>query len=165
MFGRAGSRRETRQEAGTDEGPRPVTRVPDEAGPDGIVHDVLEGVVEVLLVVDDPRGEALGEERAPASMAHVVLPRVVALEPLDSAREVLHPSLEDRVVMGSHQATNVEAQPEATDRAAEEPEEQQPVECVSEEPRFMHAVRGHVEVAVRQLGTKDPGHAPTLGGC
>ncbi len=163
MFGRRVSRLEARQEAGTNEGPRPVSRVPDESGPDGIVHDVLERVVEVLLILDDPGREALGEERAPASMARVVLPRVVALEPLDSARKVLRSALEDRVVVGSHQTAGVKAKAETDDRTAEEREEQQPVECVSEEPRLVHAVRGHVEIAVRQLGAKDSGHAPTLG--
>lgn len=163
MFGRRVSRLGTRQEAGTDEGPRPVSRVPHEAGPDGIVHDVLERVVEVLLILDDPGRETLGKERAPASMASVVLPRVVALEPLDSAREVLRSALEDRVVVGSHQTADVKSKSETDDRTAEEREEQQPVECVSEERSFVHAVRGHVEVAVRQLGAKDSGHAPKLG--
>jgi hypothetical protein len=134
-----------------------------ESGADRVVEDVHDRVVEVLLVVDHPGRETLAEERATASVACVVLARVVALEPLGRAREVLRPTLEDGVVVRSHQAEGVQAQAEPDDRAAEQPQEHEAVERVQEERSLVHAVRGHVEIAVRQLGAKDSSHASTLG--
>jgi hypothetical protein len=135
----------------SDGGPRPVAGVLDQAGADGVVDDVLEGGLVVLLVPDDPGGEALGEERAAPSVADVVLSRVVALVPLRGAGEVFHAAFEDRVVVRPHQAVDVPAQMEAGDGAAEERQEQLAVEYVAEERRFVDADRRHVEVAVRQL--------------
>jgi hypothetical protein len=146
----------------SDGAPGPVACVADEACPDGVVQDVLDRGLEVLLVVDHPGGEALAEECAATSVAGVVLSRVVALVPLGGPREVFRTALEDRVVVRPHQAVDVVAEVEADERSAEQRQEQQPVEGVQEERSLVHAVRGHVEVAVRQLGAKDSSHAPTV---
>jgi hypothetical protein len=142
--------------------PRPLGAVADEAGADGVVEDVLDRGFVVLFAVDDPRREALREQRAAASVTGVVLSGVVALVPLGSPREILRAAVDDRVVVRPHQAPDVEAELEADEGAAEEPQEQEPVEYVQEERRLVDAVRCDVEVAVRQLGTEDSGHAATL---
>ena len=49
----------------SDGAPGPVLAPIDQAGADGVVEDVLERVLVVLLVVDDPGGEPLAEERPP----------------------------------------------------------------------------------------------------
>jgi hypothetical protein len=142
--------------------PRPPRAVADEAGANRIVEDILDGRFVVLLAVDHPRGEALREQGAAASVASVVFPGVVALVPLGRLREILRPAVDDRVVMGSHQAVDVQAELEADEGTAEEPHEQDPVEHVQEERRLVDAVRRDVEVAVRQVGAKDASHSSTL---
>jgi hypothetical protein len=93
--------------------PRPPRAVPDEAGPDGIVEDVLDRRLVVLLAVDDPRREALCEQGAAASVASVVFAGVVALVPLGRLREILGAAVDDRVVVRPHQAVDVQAELEA----------------------------------------------------
>jgi hypothetical protein len=105
----------------------------------------------VLLALDDPRGEALREQGAAAAVASVVLPSVVALVPLGGLREILRAAVDDCVVVRPHQAVDVQAELEADERSAEEPQEQEPVERVQEERRLMDAVRRDVEIAVRQM--------------
>jgi hypothetical protein len=41
--------------------PGPVLGAFDEARADGVVEDVLDGLLQVILVVDDPGAEALAE--------------------------------------------------------------------------------------------------------
>jgi hypothetical protein len=77
----------------------------------------------VLLAVDDPRREALREQCAAATVAGVVLPGVVALVPLGRLREILCAAVDDRVVVRPHQAVDVQAELEADEGSAEEPEE------------------------------------------
>jgi hypothetical protein len=142
--------------------PRPLGAVADEAGADRIVEDILDRRFVVLLAVDDPRREALREQGAAASVAGVVLPRVVALVPLGRFREILRAAVDDRVVVRSHQTVDVQAELEADEGAAEEPQEQEPVERVQEERSLVDAVRGDVEVAIRQVGTEDSSHAASV---
>jgi hypothetical protein len=66
--------------------PRPILRTFDEAGLDRVGEHIGDRVVEVALVVDHPGTEALAEERALSLVPGVVLPRVVALEPLNGSR-------------------------------------------------------------------------------
>ena len=141
----------------SDGGPGPVLRVADESGAHRVHDDVLERVLVVLLVVDDPRGEPLAEERALAAEAGVVLSRVVALEPLNRRREVLDPGLDEGVVVRAHQAVGVEPDAPAPDALLEQRNERPVVVPVAEQQGLMDRVRRQVEVAVRQLGAQDSG--------
>jgi hypothetical protein len=67
---------------GSDGAPRPVFATLDESCPNRVVEDVLERVLVVLLVVDDPGGEPLAEEGSFPPEPRVVLAGVVALDPL-----------------------------------------------------------------------------------
>jgi hypothetical protein len=49
---------------------------------DRVVEDVFDRRLEMLLVFDHPGGEALAEEGTSASVAGVVLARVVAVQPV-----------------------------------------------------------------------------------
>ena len=138
--------------------PRPPRAVANEAGPDRVVEDVLDRRLVVLFAVDDSGGEALREQGAASSVAGVVFPGVVALVPLGRLREILRAAVDDRVVVGSHQAVDVQAELEADESAAEEPQEQEPVQRVQEERSLVDAVRRDVEVAVRQVRAEDASH-------
>jgi hypothetical protein len=58
--------------------------------------------------MDDPGGEALGQEGAFPPVASVVLARVVAVEPVEGAGELVRRSLDDRVVVRPHDAVGME---------------------------------------------------------
>jgi hypothetical protein len=113
-------------------------------------------------IPDHPRPEALGEERAEAAVAGVVLSSVVAVQPLHRPRELLRGAVHDEVVVGGHQAPGFEAQAEAPDRGAELEHEQAAIEVVPEERRFADAARGDVKVPVGQTRAQHSSHAPTM---
>jgi hypothetical protein len=92
----------------SDGAPRPVFPALDEACAYGVVEDVVKRVQVVLFVVDDPGGEPLAEERSLAAEPGVVLPCVVALDPLHGRREVFDPGVDERVIVRPHQAERVE---------------------------------------------------------
>ena len=145
---------------GSDGAPRPVFAARDQARLDGVVEDVLERVLVVGLVVDDPGGEALTEERAFPPEARVVLSGVVALEPLGRFREILDAAREDRMVVRAEQAVRVEAEAPAAGRSLQERQESMAILVVHEQQRLVDGVRGDVEVAVGQLGAAEARHAP-----
>jgi hypothetical protein len=92
----------------SDGAPRPVLSALDEACAHRVVEDVVKRVSVVLFVVDDPGGEPLAEERSLATEPGVVLPGVVALDPLHGRREVFDPGVDERVVVRPHQAERVD---------------------------------------------------------
>jgi hypothetical protein len=96
---------------GSDGAPRPVLPALDEARAYRVVEDVIKRVPVVLFVVDDPGGEPLAEERSLATEPGVVLPGVVALDPLHGRREVFDPGVDECVVVRPHQAEGVEPEP------------------------------------------------------
>jgi hypothetical protein len=92
----------------SDGAPRPVFPALDEARAYRVVEDVVKRVPVVLFVVDDPGGEPLAEQRSLATESRVVLPGVVALDPLHGRGEVFDPGGDERVVVRPHQAEGVE---------------------------------------------------------
>ena len=69
--------------------PRPVGRLSDEAGADGVHPDVIENAVPVVLVANRPGGEALAEEGSDAVVDGVVLAGVRAVRTVERRGEVL----------------------------------------------------------------------------
>jgi hypothetical protein len=136
----------------------------DEAGPDGVLQDVLDRSGELPLVPDHGRPEALGEERAEAAVPGVVLPCVVAVEPLHRSGELLRRSLEDGMVVRRHQAPALEAQAEAPDRSSQVDQEQPPVDVVPEERCLRDAAGGDVEEPVGQTRAEHSSHPAILVG-
>ena len=139
--------------------PGPLFRALDESRADGVVENVGDRVLVVLLVMDHPRGEARTKECSFPTEAGVVLARVVTLEPLDGRRESLHGAVDDGVVVGRHQAVGVDAEHPTSEALLQEGQEGAEVLCVAEERRRMNCVAGEVEVPVGQLGATDPRHA------
>ena len=146
----------------SDGAPGPVFAASDDAGAYRVVEDVLERVLVVLLVVDDPGREPLAEQRALAAEAGVVLAGVVALDPLDGAGEVFDPGVDDRVVVRPHQAVGVEPDAPTPGSLQEERGEGSVVVRVAEQPGLVNGVGRQVEVAVRQPSAKDSSHGSTL---
>ena len=143
----------------SDGAPRPVLPALDEAGTYRVVEDVVQRVPVVLFVVDDPGGEPLAEQRSLAAQPGVVLPGVVALNPLHGRREVFDPGVDERVVVRPHQAEGVEPESPTPRALRQERDERPKVVAVAEQPGFVDGVRRQVEVAVRQLGAEGSSHA------
>jgi hypothetical protein len=143
----------------SDGAPRPVLPALDEARAYRVVEDVVKRVPVMLFVADDPGGEPLTEERSLATEPGVVLPGVVALDPLHGRREVFDPGVDECVVVRPHQAEGVEPESPTLRALHEEHDECPIVVPVAEQPGFVDGVRGQVEVAVWQLGADYSGHA------
>jgi hypothetical protein len=101
----------------SDATPRPVLAALDEARPYGIVEDVLDRGPVVVLVMDHPGREPLGEECAFTAEAGVVLASVVTLCPLEGGRDPLGRRVDKGVVVGAEQAVHVEIEPPAHGRS------------------------------------------------
>jgi hypothetical protein len=109
----------------------------DEPGADGVVEDVGDRRLEVIVVLDDPRGEALTEQRPPSLVAGVVLPGVVAVQPVERRREHLVRPLDGGVVVRAHQAVGVQRQARAPYRPSKVELEEEVVPVVTEEERLL----------------------------
>ena len=139
--------------------PRPLLWKLRKTRGNGIRENVGDCSLQVILGVDHPGGEALGEEMAAPAVAGVVLPGVVALEPLECARELLGPRIDDGVVVGSHQAVRMKPQVEASRDRPEKENEEAAVGIGAEEVDLLHRARGDVEIAIRKLGAEQSRHA------
>jgi hypothetical protein len=146
----------------SDGAPAPVFPPLDETRLDRVVEDVLHRVLEVTLVVDDPRREALTEQGSLALEAGVVLSRVVALVPLSGFRQVLDAAGEDGVVVRAQQAVAMELEVEAAGGLLQERQEHVAILVVDEEHRLVDGVRRDVEETVGQLGAKDARHCENV---
>jgi hypothetical protein len=74
-------------------------------------------VREVALVVDDPAGEAVGEQVSGSAMAFVELLRVPAVQELHPARHGVAGGVEHEVVVRRHEAERMHRPAEALDAA------------------------------------------------
>jgi hypothetical protein len=149
--------------------PGPVLGSIDEASAHRVVEDVGDRRLEVILVLDHPGGEALPQQRASPFVTRVVLTRVVAVEPVERAGEHRGRSLDDDVVVRSHDAIGVEREARPSDCPSEVEHEEDPIAVVTEEHRLWDRESRDVEEAGRQVGTADSSHlfgryAPTAAG-
>jgi hypothetical protein len=140
--------------------PRPVGRLSDEAGADGVHPDVIESAAPVVLVANRPGGEALAEEGSDAVVDSVVLAGVRAVRGVQGFGEILSPARDDRVVVRSHEAVRIERDRMPPDCGCEQREEEQSVRVGPEKDRLVHRVGRDVEEAVRERRAEDPGHDP-----
>jgi len=92
-----------------------------EAGTDCVLEDVLDRPGQVLVVLDEPRREAVAEEVAPAPVAAVERLRVGSVEALQAVREPPELGLDHEVVVVRHQAEGVDAPIVPTGVAREQP--------------------------------------------
>ena len=130
----------------------------DEAGPDRVVQDVRDRPAQVSLRVDHP-GREPGAEQVTGSLVPVVEALCVhAVEKLDASREPRLRRVEDEVDVVAHQAEGVAVPAIALDGLGEEIEIGEPVVVVAKDRGAIDATTSHVEVAVRELRTKDARH-------
>jgi len=95
-------------------------------------------------------------------VASVVLTRVVALEPLECRRETLDRTVDDGVIVGSHQTVGVKPQIPPPNRALQKDQEVMAVLIVPKERRLVNSPSRQVEVPIREIGTEHAGHASTI---
>src|SRR6266542_3207223 len=98
-----------RTAAAANPGPRPIVGVRNEAGRDGVLQDVLQRGLEMLLRLAQSRGKALAEDVVAASVDRVEGAGVLAVEIAHAGREIRLWRLDDEVVVVAHQAASVEA--------------------------------------------------------
>lgn len=106
----------------------------------------------------DHPGVALPEQGAPALVASVVLARVVAVEPMERAGELVRGSLDDGVVVRAHDAIGMQRETCPSHGSPQVDHEEQAVAVVAEEHRLGDRVRRDVEEAGRQVGAADTSH-------
>jgi NADPH-dependent ferric siderophore reductase len=138
VFGKGRSRR-----------PAIVVRVVDESGADGVVQHVHDRPVQVSLRVDHPRGEPRAEQVASAPVSVVEPLRVLAVEVLDTRRELRLRRIEHEVDVVVHQAEGLAVPVIALDRCGEQAQIGEPIVVVAEDRGPVDAAGSHMEVAVR----------------
>jgi len=143
---------------GTCAGPRIVVRVVNESGPDRVVQHVLDRVIQVALRVEHPGSEPRAEQVARALVPVVEALCVLAVEVLDSGRELPLSCVEDEVDVVVHQAERVAFPGVALRGEDEEAEVGEAVVVVAEDRSPVDAARSDVEGAVREVCTKNAGH-------
>jgi hypothetical protein len=112
----------------------------------------------VPLVAQHVGGEPLAEEVALAPMAAVEAERVDAVQAFHAVRESLLRGFDDEVVVRSHQAMRVDVPAVLSRGCAEQRQEVQAVEVDDEDVSAACAMRGDVEIAVRELASREPRH-------
>jgi len=139
--------------------PGPLAGVRAEARADRIPEDVLDSVPVVLLVADDPAGEAVAPEVAPAAVAGVELLRMDPVQALKAGREERNGSLDEQVVVVREERERVDAPGVAVDGARQEREERSAVVVVADDGATVDAFRGDVvDAGLRQRRARDPCH-------
>jgi hypothetical protein len=118
--------------------------VRNEAGRDGVLQDVLQRSLQMLIGFDQSRREALAEDVVAASVERVEGAGVLAVEIAHPGGEIRLRGLDDEVVVVAHQAAGVEAPAVPPRHAAQLVEEDAPVVVVHEAQLLVVPTRRHV---------------------
>jgi hypothetical protein len=129
---------------------------------DGVVEDVLEGALVLLLRLDVLRPEALSEDVVFAAVAAVEGAGVLAVEVAHALGEVRERRLDDEVVVVAEKAAGVEAPAVAPLDATEDLEEDGPVTVVEEDRRVVVPLRADVVVRAGLEVAMRASHAATV---
>src|SRR5256885_12694815 len=119
--------------------PAPVLCPADEAVVDGIVDDVLEGGVVLLLGLDHLRPVAAAEDVVLSSMPLVEGPGVGSVQVPHALVEVGRRGLDEQVVVVAHQAADVHPPPVAAFHPPENVREDDPIFQVERDRRLVVA--------------------------
>jgi hypothetical protein len=119
-------------------------RAPDEAVVDGVLDDVLDRGVVLLLGLDHLRPESPAEYVIAAAVALVEGARVTAVQVAHTVREVRSRGLHDQVVVIAHQAADVEAPAVPPNDPVQDVDEDDAVRIVPDDRRLVVAPRGDV---------------------
>ena len=137
---------------------------------DGVVEDVVERVVVLVLGLDHLRPEPLPENVVLATMAFVEGAGVLAVEVSHAVGEVGQGRLDEQVVVIAEQAAGVEAPAVSASDASQDVLEDRAIPVVQEDRRVVVALRSDVvvgpggEVAVRTThsGDRSAGRRPAM---
>src|SRR2546423_6097753 len=103
--------------------PGPLVGVSAEPGPDRIPEDVGDRPVVVLVVPDDPAGEPVAPQMAPAAVTCVELLGVDAFEAMEASGEERQRGLHEQVVVGRQEREGMHAPAESIHGSRQEGEE------------------------------------------
>jgi hypothetical protein len=145
--------------AAANAAPRPFRTVFDEAGSDRVVEDVVDRSEEVILISDQPRGEAGTEQMARPITAAIELLGVRAVEILDAGREIRLRGPDEDVDVRPHQAEGVDAPRIAVDRPRKAAQVVAPIIVVAVEERVGDRDCRDVEEPVGERRTEDARHS------
>jgi hypothetical protein len=112
----------------------------------------------VVLVADHPRSKALAEQGSLAFVDDVVLAGIGAVCPVESVREVLDATGDDRVVVRVEEAVRVQRDRVVAERRQQQVEEKDSIGVGLEEDGLVNGVRGVVEEPVRERRAEDARH-------
>jgi hypothetical protein len=129
--------------------PAPLSGFAAKPGASGVLQHVTTRGEEVLLTVDDERGEAVLEEVTTAMVALVEQLRVAAVERMHSARKTVSACFDNEVVVRRHQAPREAAPIEPLKSAGEQSHERRTVVVVHEHRSAGNAAGRDVVRAVR----------------
>jgi hypothetical protein len=116
----------------------------------------------MVLVANHPRPEALTEQCSLAFVKGVVLPGVGAVCAVESVREVLDATGDDRVVVRVQEAIRVQRDRVVAERRQQEVEEKDAIGIGLEEDGLVNGVRGVMEEPVRKRRAEDARHGITV---
>lgn len=123
-----------------------MAEVDGEAVVDGILEDVLERGLVLVLRLDHLRPEPSPEDVIAAAVPVIEGARVLAVQVPHSVREVRERCLYDEVVVVSHQAARVQLPAVVARNAAQELQEHFPIRVVEHDRRPVVAARRDVVV-------------------
>jgi hypothetical protein len=127
---------------------------------DGILEDVVERVVVLVLGFDHLRPEPLPEDVVLSAMALVEGPGVLAVQVPHPVRQVRERRFDEQVVVVAEQAAGVEPPPIPAPDPPEDLEEHRAVPVVQEDRRVVVPLRADVVVRPRgeiTVRTSHPG--------
>jgi hypothetical protein len=144
--------------------PRPVFDAGDEARCDRVREDVLDRVSEVLVVLDDGRGETVAEQVPLAAVPTVELLCVDAVHALHARRERRERALHDEMEVSVHQAPGKDPPASLQDLACEQPEQKEALVVAPDDRGGRDAEdRDVVRPVLRKVAARDSwDRSPTL---
>jgi hypothetical protein len=129
---------------------------------DGVLGDVLDRGLVLILALDELRPEAPAEDVVDASVALVESARVPAVEVTHAVGEVRLGRLDEQVIVVAHQAARVKAPTIALHHAVQETDEEGAVIVVDDDRRLVVPPRRDVVQRARGEIAPWSAHAATV---
>jgi hypothetical protein len=118
------------------------------------------GCLEVVLVLDHPRSEAVAEDMPVAVVAQVEPLGVDPVQHVHARGEIRAGRLDHEVVVRAHEAEGEATPREALGDMGKKRQESEPIPVVEEDQLLSDASSGHMEEPVRKRSPKKPCHDP-----
>jgi hypothetical protein len=151
-----------RRHAPPEAAPAPGARRADEAGADGVLEHVVDGRRQVLVGLDDTRGEAVAEEVAGPAVLSVEALGVHPVESAQTVGELLSRARDDEVVVRRHETERDDVPPLLLHDLSEKGQEAATVVIVAIDGAAVDAADRDVVDAVGEEAARDPRHPTTV---